>query len=225
MSSVLDRIGKKVIANKELEAQLSEFNFKEFNVSTEDIENIKTNEKILIQNGVKYRDSEYEICVAIYKVSQTLKKYENQSFMEWYKRLGLSKDKVSEFLKRADLYMAYPDHKAFISTLSGRNIKILTHKLIPKEEQQYYIENKVSNISDLKESRITTIKSKGEKVVLNYTNLNKSIKKIRSASPEELNKIQKEVKDLRKYLAELEKEINLKNEQEINKDNLELFDK
>ena len=77
----------------------------------------------------------------------------------------------------------------------------------------------------MKETRITTIKSKGEKVVLNYTNLNKSIKKIRSTSPEELNKIQKEVKDLRKYLAELEKEINLKNEQEINKDNLELFDK
>ncbi|MGL5901660.1 MAG: hypothetical protein ACRCZO_03175, partial [Cetobacterium sp.] len=157
--------------------------------------------------------------------SQTLKKYENQSFMEWYKRLGLSKDKVSEFLKRADLYMAYPNHKGYISTLSGRNIKILTHKLIPKEEQRYYIENKVSNISDLKETRITTIKNKAEKVVLNYTNSNKSIKKIRSASPEELNKIQKEVKDLRKYLAELEKEINLKNEQEINKDNLELFDK
>ncbi|MGL5640021.1 MAG: hypothetical protein ACRCW7_11900 [Cetobacterium sp.] len=225
MSSALDRIAKKVSSNKELENQLAEFNFGKFDVSSEDIEEIKRNEKTIIQNGVKYSDSEYELCVAIYKVSQALRKYEDLSFVEWYQRLGLSKDKVSEFLKRADLYINYPNHKTFISTLSGRNVKILTHKLIPKDEQKYYIENKVSNISDLKETRITTIKNKTEKVVLNYTNLNKSIKKIRSASPEELNKIQKEVKDLRKYLAELEKEIILKSEQKTNKDSLELFEK
>lgn len=225
MNSILDRIGKKVTVNKELEAQLSEFNFKEFNISTEDIENIKVNEKILIKNGIKYSDSEYEICMAIYKVSQTLKKYEAQSFMEWYKQLGLSKDKVSEFLKRADLYMNYPNHKAFISTLSGRNIKMLTHKLLPKKEQQYYIENKVFNLKELKENRIKNIKEKGSNVLLTYVSLVKSIKKIRSASPEELNIIQKEVKNLKKYLVELEKEINLKSEQEANKNNLELFKK
>ena len=225
MSSVLDRIGKKVIANKELKLQLYEFNFKEFNVSTEDIEDIKTNEKILIQNGVKYRDSEYEICIAIYKVSQTLKKYENQSFMEWYKRLGLSKDKVSEFLKRADLYLNYPSYKAFISTLSGRNIRILTHKLLPSEEQKYYIENKVSNISALKENQIKNIKVKSENIIFIYNNLEKTRKKIKTASPGELKIIQKEMKNLKRYLEELEKEIHLKNEEEANKINIPLFEK
>lgn len=225
MSDVLKRIGKKVSANKDLELQLSEFNFKEFNISLEDIENIKTNEKILIQNGVKYSDSEYEICLAIHKVSQTFKKYENQSFMEWYKRLGLSKDKISEFLKRAELYLSYPKQKAFISTLSGRSIKILTHKLIPKEEQQYYIENNVSNIGDLKESHTKNIKEKGEKVLLNYTNLTNSIKKIKNASPKELSQIQEEIKKLKKYIVELEQEIKFKTEKEANKNNLELFEK
>ena len=225
MSSVLDRISKKFSANKELELQLSEFNFKEFNVSSEDIEDIKINEKILIQNGVKYSDSEYEICVAIYKVSQTLKKYTDKSFMEWYKRLGLSKDKVSEFLKRANLYLNYPNHKAFISTLSGRNIRILTHKLLPSEEQKYYIENKVSNISELKENQIKNIKVKSENIIFNYNNLEKTRKKIKTASPGELKNIQKEMKNLKRYLEELEKEIRLKNEEEANKINIPLFEK
>lgn len=212
MSNVLDRISKKVSANKELELQLSEFNFKEFNVSSEDIEDIKINEKILIQNGVKYSDSEYEICMAIYKVSQTLKKYTDRSFMEWYKRLGLSKDKVSEFLKRADLYLNYPSYKAFISTLSGRNIRILTHKLLPSEEQKYYIENKVSNISELKENQIKNIKLKSENIIFNYNNLEKTRKKIKTASPGELKNIQKEMETIKKYLKELEEEIKLKTE-------------
>ncbi|MGL4865341.1 MAG: hypothetical protein ACRC4T_19775 [Cetobacterium sp.] len=223
MSNVLDRISKKVSANKELELQLSEFNFKEFNVTSEDIEDIKTNEKILIQNGVKYSDSEYEICMAIYKVSQTLKKYTDKSFMDWYKRLGLSKDKVSEFLKRADLYRNYPNYKAFISTLSGRNIRILTHKLLSPEEQKYYIENKVSDISELKENQIKNIKAKSENIIFNYNNLEKTKKKIKIASPDQLKEIQKEMKNIKRYLEELEKEINLKNEKEANKTNIPLF--
>ncbi|MGL5204151.1 hypothetical protein [Cetobacterium sp.] len=223
MSSTLDRIAKKVSSNKELENQLAEFNFGKFDVSSEDIEEIKRNEKTIIQNGVKYSDSEYELCVAIYKVSQALKKYEDLSFVEWYQRLGLSKDKVSEFLKRADLYINYPNHKAFISTLSGRNVKILTHKLIPKDEQKYYIENKISNVSELKENKTTEIKEKTGKIIIDYMNLDKSIKKIRTASPDEMDQIQNNIKLLKSHLEELEKEINFKNKKEENKTNARLF--
>ncbi|MGL5428745.1 MAG: hypothetical protein ACRDAS_12635, partial [Cetobacterium sp.] len=64
---------------------------------------------------------------ALYENSLKLKRSEG-SFMAWYENIGLSKDKVSELLKRYDLYMNFPDKAQYITSLSTQAVKLLTGK-------------------------------------------------------------------------------------------------
>lgn len=129
----------------------SNFDFESFEIKADsDINFLVEREKTLIESGKKYNESLYDICKALYEVSDRLKDHKQGTFMCWYRNIGLNKDKVSELLKRWSLYTERKDLIPYISGLSGLAVRILTNKNITSEMRNLAYEGKYTASNDLK---------------------------------------------------------------------------
>lgn len=208
----------------------STFDFDSYEITEADKKFIVEREEILAVNYKTYSKSMYEICKALYEISITMKA--EGSFMAWYRHNNLSKDKVSELLKRYELYILAPGKEDYISGLSGLAVKILTNKNVDEDTLLSIMDLRVSNCDEIKqliykpdeESEAT---EKVKSVPFNnkfsfkvYTDFEKRIKKAKDLK--ELTQCKSEIADLKKSLAELEKTILEKEKLEENKNNLKL---
>ncbi|MEG0236569.1 MAG: hypothetical protein RR648_10545, partial [Cetobacterium sp.] len=105
----------------------SSFEFDKYEIEEDIKKEVIENEAIIFRNFRNMSDSLYKVCKALYENSLKLKKSEG-SFMAWYENIGLSKDKVSELLKRYDLYMKFPKSFQYVTSLSTQAVKLLTGK-------------------------------------------------------------------------------------------------
>jgi hypothetical protein len=130
----------------------SPFDFEKFGISDRDKKAIIAKEEIIIDNAKKYAKSLFEICKAVYDVRVILKSKENGelSFTEWYKAHGLNKDKVSELIKRYELYIQAPDKIDFITSLSIPAVKELTRKTVDIDSQILAIEYGLKDAKEIK---------------------------------------------------------------------------
>ncbi|MEG2256437.1 MAG: hypothetical protein RSC21_06515, partial [Cetobacterium sp.] len=171
-NSVLGKIQTKVNLVKTEERQLTEylsqFDFESFQISGSDKEYVVEREAIFIKNGKIYAESVYEMCMALFEVKNRLVSDYEIGFMAWYQHIGLNKDKVSSLLKRARLYFDFPEHKAFITSLSDRAIRAITGKNSTFEIQRYLIENQVTSVIDIKDS-INFNETHENKLVITHT--------------------------------------------------------
>lgn len=131
-------------------AYTSNFDFESFEIKEEDKDFLIKREKKLIESGKKYNESLYEICKALYEVSDKLKDHKQGTFMGWYRSIGLNKDKVSELLKRWSLYDEREDLIPYISGLSGLAIRMLTHKNTTPEMRKLVYEGEYTASNDIK---------------------------------------------------------------------------
>lgn len=208
------------------EIDLPVYEFKKCNLSSDEITKIREKERIIFSNFKNYSESLYEICKAVYDVKQFLKKHgENgeMSFVEWYKFNGFTKDKVSELTKRYELYILAPDKIDYISSLSIPAVKFLTKKNIDVEEVETILEMGVTKVDDMT-PLITNPPSTPKKTISHKTvrYFEKNIKKCSSiqelqSQKNQLSKLITELKDLQKAIEEKEVE-------EMNKNNLILFE-
>ena len=207
----------------------STFDFDGYKISDSDKKFIIEREEILAENFKTYSKSMFEICKALYEISITMKA--EGSFMAWYRHNGLTKDKVSELLKRYDLYLMAPNKKDYISGLSGLAVKILTNKNVSEDTLLEVLDLGVNNCDEIKQ---LIYKSEDEEKTSNkiiplgnklsfktYSNFEKRIKKAENLR--DLSSIKNEIIDLKKSLAELEKEIIEKEKMEENKNNLKIL--
>lgn len=205
----------------------STFDFDSYEISDSDKKFIIEREEILAENFKTYSKSMFEICKALYEISITMKA--EGSFMAWYKHNGLTKDKVSELLKRYDLYLMAPGKENYISGLSGLAVKILTNKNVSEDALLSVLDLGVNNCDEIKqliyksedeEKTSKTIPLGNKLSFKTYSNFEKRIKKAENLR--DLSSIKNEIIDLKKSLAELEKEITEKEKMEENKNNLKI---
>ena len=226
MAADIDIFGDMSAALKKNTYQ-STFDFESYEINEHDKNFIIKREEIIAENFKTYSKSMFSICKALYEISITMKA--EGSFMAWYKHNGLTKDKVSELLKRYDLYIMAPGMEDYISSLSALAVKLLTNKNVDEDTLMSALELKVSNCDEIKQLvyKDSEDTEKIKKVPFNnkfsfkvYTDFEKRIKKAKDLK--ELTQCRTEINDLKKSLAELEKTILEREKQEENKNNLKL---
>lgn len=233
-NSVLGKIQTKVNLVKTEERQLAEylsqFDFESFQISGSDKEYVVEREAIFIKNGKIYAESVYEMCMALFEVKNRLVSDYEIGFMAWYEHIGLNKDKVSSLLKRARLYFDFPEHKAFITSLSDRAIRAITGKNSTFEIQRDLIENQVTSVIDIKDS-INFNETHENKLVITHTHkwkylnektVTKINKSIDTMNKKEIFEAKAEIENFRRLLKDAEKKLKLKELEFENDNNLKL---
>lgn len=220
---------KTKLAEKQTEEEYhSNFKFGAYVITEEEKNYIIEREKILFKRFKAYSENLYEICKALYDVRQKLKKYGDygeMTFTDWYKFIGLNKDKVSELTKRFELYMLAPDKKVHISSLSIPAVKFLTRKAIDVEVREKILELELKKVDEMAEI------IGAPEVVIEKKELQPHIKKTcnffkkrieKATSLKELVKEKENISSLIKELKELQKEIEEQEKARENENNLQL---
>lgn len=233
-NSVLGKIQNKVNLVKTEERQLAEylsqFDFESFQISGSDKEYVIEREAIFIKNGKIYADSVYEMCMALFEVKNRLVADYEVGFMAWYEHIGLNKDKVSSLLKRARLYFDFPEHKAFITTLSDRAVRAITGKNLTFEIQKKLIQNQVTSVIDIKESTNFTETQENKLTIshvpkwkyLNGKSVTKINKNIDTMNQKDIFEAKVEIENFKRLLKDAEKKLKLKELEFENVNNLTL---
>lgn len=225
---IFKQLKNQLTENQNEEEYHSDFKFGAYVITEEEKNYIIEKEKILFKRFKAYSENLYEICKALYDVRQKLKKYGDygeMTFTDWYKFIGLNKDKVSELTKRYELYMLAPDKKAHISSLSIPVVKLLTKKAIDVEVREKILELELKKVEDMIEIIGTP------EIIEKSKELQPHIKKTcnffkkrieKATSLKELVKEKENISVLIKELKELQKEIEQEEKARENENNLQL---
>lgn len=193
----------------------SSFEFEKYEIEEEIKKEVIENEAIIFRNFRNMSESMYKICKALYENSLKLKA--ESSFMAWYENIGLSKDKVSELLKRYDLYMNFPDKAQYITSLSTQAVKLLTGKELDL--------NIVYDAVDLENKyKIEPFIQKETKKCVNYKNFEKLRKNISNMDLKQISQVEKEIDLFEKYIKELKKSLTDRSLDFDNKNNIKLIE-
>ena len=214
------------LKNKVQEDYKSEFDFDKYQVSANDKDVIIQNEAIIFRNFRAMSESLYKVCKALYENSLKLKA--DGSFMEWYGGIGLSKDKVSELLRRYELYMHFNDKKEWVTSLSVRAIKMLSNneldikilydlaekQLIKTEEIKIFLDARMNenkeNIIEIEENgeyKVNPTIQKETKKCVNYKSFEKLKKNIGNMDAKQIIQTEKELEIMEAYIKDLRKNL------------------
>lgn len=213
----------------------SNFDFGTSEISGTEISMIITEEEKLSKAAFQYSKSIKEICSSLYQVSIIMKK--EGSFMDWYSYMGFTKDKVSEILKRQQLFLELPEHEMWIAALSTSAVKEITKKEITEELRLEIAELGLKSIEEIKYwimdhlSKENSIQIEEGNEVINdidndqvldlFKDLTEEIKNIKNAAKIIIYK--KKLPALKKYLKEIENLIEEKELEVSNENNLKLI--
>ncbi|MGL5902466.1 MAG: hypothetical protein ACRCZO_07220 [Cetobacterium sp.] len=218
----------------------SSFEFEKYEIEEDIKKEVIENEAIIFRNFRNMSESLYKVCKALYENSLKLKRSEG-SFMAWYENIGLSKDKVSELLKRYDLYMNFPDKAQYITSLSTQAVKLLTGKdldinivydtveleLIKVDDIRCFIEARSTPKEDTIELedgyKIEPLIQKETKKCVNYKNFEKLRKNISAMDSKQISQVEKEIDLFEKYIKELKKSLADRSLEFDNKNNIKLI--
>lgn len=223
-------------ALRQLKAKIKEeykssFDFTKYEIDEVTKNEIIENEIIIFRNFRNMSESLFLVCKALYENSLKLKA--EGSFMEWYQNIGLSKDKVSELLKRYELYINFPDKKDYVTALSTQAVKILTAKALDMNIVYDIADLQLRKVEDIKEfiedktekvETVTVLTKKQEitKKCVNYKRFESLKKNISKMSSKELSQTEKEIASLEKYLKEIKATLAEKAKMLENENNLKL---
>lgn len=230
----------KITALEKLKSQVkpvykSNFNFESSEINTNEMSLVINEEEKLSKATFQYSKSTKDICGSLYQVSLIMKK--DGSFMEWYNYMGFTKDKVSELLKRQQLFLELPEYEIWIAALSTSAVKEITKKEISEElrleiaelgiksieEIKYWINDHLSkeNSIQIEEGNEVINEIDNDQVLGLFKDLTEEIKNIKDAGKIILYK--KKLPALKKYLKEIEYLIEAKELEVSNENNLKLI--
>lgn len=185
-------------------SQLRKFDFASYEIPDDDKAKIEEQEAKLLNSFRKYRNNLFDICSSLAEVAKLLKP--SGSFMAWYESAGLTKDMVSVFLKRWDLYLWQPDYKDKIFSLSDQAIKVLSHNSLGFDDVQAVLSTDVLKVREIRE--LLALPKAEEKVKVkeqkyfNFNKIKKMEKRVKKLKDEEKEKYKKE---LTEYINSLQK--------------------
>ena len=151
-SESTERAMNAIINNDIRESEIS-FNYSNLNLDSNDLEELQEHEKALLMQGKSLNRISVKIGEHLHKAREIFIKSHSESFMEWYKALGLKKDQVSIFMNRFKLTLEYPEAKDRIISLSDRVIKESTNKKNPENLLERIVKGEVSTAEEIRNIR------------------------------------------------------------------------
>ena len=208
MNKNLENDFNEVIASK---SEIKEFNFASYELNDVEIATISEQEKIFMNTYKKYKNNLFEMCSSLAVIEKTLKP--TNSFMAWYESKGLTKDAVSVYLKRWNLYLEFQNYKDKIFAYSDQAIKILTNKELQYEEVLGILENDVYKVKEIRKQLLPAIEKNkmeflpaGQKY-FNFNKIKKMEKRVKNLKAEEREEYKRELIEYVKKLQQLMEEL------------------
>ena len=208
MNKNLENDFNEVIASK---SEIKEFNFASYELNDVEIATISEQEKIFMNTYKKYKNNLFEMCSSLAVIEKTLKP--TNSFMAWYESKGLTKDAVSVYLKRWNLYLEFQNYKDKIFAYSDQAIKILTNKELKYEEVLGILENDVYKVKEIRKQLLPAIEKNkmeflpaGQKY-FNFNKIKKMEKRVKKLKDEEKEEYKRELTEYVKKLQQLMEEL------------------
>lgn len=187
-------------------SQLRKFDFGSYEISDVEKQQVEEYEAKILNTFRKYKNNLFDICSSLAEIEKILKP--SGSFMAWYESAGLTKDMVSVFLKRWNLYSYFPDYKDKIFSLSDQAIKVLSHNSLGFDDVQAVLSTDVLKVKEIREllappkaEEKVEVKVKEQKY-FNFNKIKKMEKRVRKLKDEEKEKYKKE---LTEYISSLQK--------------------
>ena len=187
-------------------SQLRKFDFGSYEISDIEKQQVEEHEAKILNTFRKYKNNLFDICSSLAEIEKILKP--SGSFMAWYESSGLTKDMVSVFLKRWNLYSYFPDHKDKIFSLSDQAIKVLSHNSLGFDDVQAVLSTDVLKVKEIREllappkvEEKVEVKVKEQKY-FNFNKIKKMEKRVKKLKDEEKEKYKKE---LTEYINSLQK--------------------
>lgn len=116
-------------------AYTSNFDFGTSEITQSEKDSLIKNESIFIKKFKECSAAKYEMCRALYEINLVLK--ESHTFVDWYKSIGMTKDKVYELLNRYKLYLAFTgdnEKLEWVTSLSELAVTYLSRKYVEHED-------------------------------------------------------------------------------------------
>lgn len=187
-------------------SQLRKFDFGSYEISDVEKQQVEEYEAKILNTFRKYKNNLFDICSSLAEIEKILKP--SRSFMAWYESAGLTKDMVSVFLKRWNLYSYFPDYKDKIFSLSDQAIKVLSHNSLGFDDVQAVLSTDVLKVKEIREllappkvEEKVEVKVKEQKY-FNFNKIKKMEKRVKKLKDEEKEKYKKE---LTEYINSLQK--------------------
>ena len=187
-------------------SQLRKFDFRSYEISDVEKQQVEEYEAKILNTFRKYKNNLFDICSSLAEIEKILKP--SGSFMAWYESAGLTKDMVSVFLKRWNLYSYFPDYKDKIFSLSDQAIKVLSHNSLGFDDVQAVLSTDVLKVKEIREllappkvEEKVEVKVKEQKY-FNFNKIKKMEKRVKKLKDEEKEKYKKE---LTEYINSLQK--------------------
>lgn len=187
-------------------SQLRKFDFRSYEISDVEKQQVEEHEARILNTFRKYKNNLFDICSSLAEIEKILKP--SGSFMAWYESAGLTKDMVSVFLKRWNLYSYFPDYKDKIFSLSDQAIKVLSHNSLGFDDVQAVLSTDVLKVKEIREllappkaEEKVEVKVKEQKY-FNFNKIKKMEKRVKKLKDEEKEKYKKE---LTEYINSLQK--------------------
>ena len=192
-------------------SQLRKFDFGSYEISDVEKQQVEEHEAKILNTFRKYKNNLFDICSSLAEIEKILKP--SGSFMAWYESAGLTKDMVSVFLKRWNLYSYFPDYKDKIFSLSDQAIKVLSHNSLGFDDVQAVLSTDVLKVKEIREllappkaEEKVEVKVKEQKY-FNFNKIKKMEKRVKKLKDEEKEKYKKElteyINSLQKFMEEL----------------------
>ena len=208
MNKNLDNDFDIVISSK---SEIKEFNFESYELNAVEIATVSEQEKIFMNTYKKYKNNLFDMCSSLALIEKTLKP--SNSFMAWYESKGLSKDAVSVYLKRWNLYLEFQNYKDKIFAYSDQAIKILTNKELQYEEVLGILENDIYKVKEIKKQLLPVIEKNkleflpaGQKF-FNFNKIKRMKKRAKTLKDDEREEYKKELKEYINNLQKLMEEL------------------
>ena len=128
-----------------------------------------------------------------------------QSYMEWYQALGFNKDQVTLLRGRYNISLEYPQHQKLLGELSGREVRELINKKVPKEAIGKILSSGVRTAPAIKKAISNMIEIEDAEIV-EETEKDRLIKKMAEVDSK-ITRLEEEIKELKSYRAELQEKI------------------
>lgn len=128
----------------------TKFNFGSSEITQAQKDILIKNESIFVKKFKECSAAKYEMCRALYETNLILK--ENGTFVDWYKSMGMTKDKVYELLNRYKLYMEFTGDKdklEWVSSLSELAVTYLNRKYVENEDLYEVFEKGLKKAVDI----------------------------------------------------------------------------
>ena len=208
MNKNLENDFNEVIASK---SEIKEFNFASYELNDVEIATISEQEKIFMNTYKKYKNNLFEMCSSLAVIEKTLKP--TNSFMAWYESKGLTKDAVSVYLKRWNLYLEFQNYKDKIFAYSDQAIKILTNKELQYEEVLGILENDVYKVKEIRKQLLPAIEQNKMEFLpaaqkyFNFNKIKKMEKRVKKLKDEEKEEYKRELTEYVKKLQQLMEEL------------------